>query len=60
MTGAVSNDMLTAIEDVVSAETSCILAPYVNDGPFYIVGEYLRSNVKEPHFCDGIDVFPEV
>jgi protocatechuate 3,4-dioxygenase beta subunit len=60
MTGAVDYDMFTSIEDVFSANTSCILAPYITDGPYYIVGEYMRSNVIEADFCDGVPVFLEV
>lgn len=60
MTGAVDYDMFTSIEEVFSANTSCILAPYITDGPYYVVGEYMRSNVKEADYCDGIDVFLEV
>ncbi|KAI3339932.1 Intradiol ring-cleavage dioxygenase [Ustulina deusta] len=59
-TGSVSNDMFTPLEDVFSANTSCILAPYITDGPYYVVGEKMRSNVKEAEFSEGIDLFLEV
>ncbi|KAI0865744.1 Intradiol ring-cleavage dioxygenase [Xylaria cubensis] len=60
MTGQSSYDMFTPLEEVFSANTSCILAPYVTDGPYYVVGEKLRSNVKEAQFSEGIDLFLEV
>jgi protocatechuate 3,4-dioxygenase beta subunit len=59
-TSQLSYDMFTPLEEVFSANTSCILAPLVTDGPYYVVGEKLRSNVKETQFSDGIDVFLEV
>ncbi|KAI8623811.1 Intradiol ring-cleavage dioxygenase [Xylariaceae sp. FL1651] len=60
MTGQISYNAFTPLEEVFSANTSCILAPYVTDGPYYVVGEKLRSNVKEAQFSDGIDLFLEV
>ncbi|KAI1497925.1 Intradiol ring-cleavage dioxygenase [Biscogniauxia marginata] len=60
MTDTYNYNMFTPLEEVFSANTSCILAPYITDGPYYVVGEYMRSNVKEAEFCDGIDVFLEV
>ncbi|GAW18053.1 hypothetical protein ANO14919_075220 [Xylariales sp. No.14919] len=60
MTGQYSYDMFTPLEDVFSANTSCILAPYITDGPYYVVGEKLRSNVKESLYSEGVDVFLEV
>ncbi|KAF2970679.1 hypothetical protein GQX73_g2918 [Xylaria multiplex] len=59
-TGTYSYDMFTPLEDVFSANTSCILAPYITDGPYYVVGEKLRSNVKESLYSEGIDMFLEV
>ncbi|KAI0442627.1 Intradiol ring-cleavage dioxygenase [Xylaria telfairii] len=60
MTGEISYDMFTPLEEVFSANTSCILAPYITDGPYYVVGEKLRSNVKDTEFSDGVDLFLEV
>ncbi|KAI2473087.1 aromatic compound dioxygenase [Annulohypoxylon bovei var. microspora] len=60
MTGTYSYDMFTTLEDVFSANTSCILAPEVTDGPYYVVGEKMRSNVKESLYSDGVDVFLEI
>ncbi|KAI1424427.1 Intradiol ring-cleavage dioxygenase [Xylaria sp. FL1777] len=59
-TGEVSYDPFTPLGDVFSANTSCILAPYITDGPYYVVGEKLRSNVKDTEYSDGIDLFLEV
>ncbi|KAI1090153.1 Intradiol ring-cleavage dioxygenase [Rostrohypoxylon terebratum] len=60
MTGTYSYDIFTSLEDVFSANTSCILAPEVTDGPYYVVGEKMRSNVKESLYSDGVDVFLEI
>ncbi|TDZ13822.1 hypothetical protein C8035_v002392 [Colletotrichum spinosum] len=60
MTGSGSNGIFTPLEDVFSANTSCVLAPEITDGPYYIVGEYMRSNVIESAWCDGVPVFLEV
>jgi protocatechuate 3,4-dioxygenase beta subunit len=60
MSGTYDYDMFTALTDVFSANTSCILAPEVTDGPYYVVGEYMRSNVKESEYCEGVDLFLEV
>ncbi|WYZ42531.1 hypothetical protein EsH8_VI_000230 [Colletotrichum jinshuiense] len=60
MTGSSSNGIFTSLEDVFSANTSCVLAPEITDGPYYIVGEYMRSNVIESKWCDGVPVFLEV
>ncbi|XDG09115.1 hypothetical protein ABKA04_008730 [Annulohypoxylon sp. FPYF3050] len=60
MTGTYSYDMFTSIEEVFSGNTSCILAPEITDGPYYVVGEKMRSNVKEALYCDGVDLFLEI
>ncbi|KAI0491114.1 Intradiol ring-cleavage dioxygenase [Xylaria cf. heliscus] len=60
MTGQYSYDMFTPLGEVFSANTSCILAPYITDGPYYVAGEKLRSNVKETEFSEGVDLFLEV
>ncbi|KPM41413.1 hypothetical protein AK830_g5138 [Neonectria ditissima] len=60
MTGSDAYSMFTPIEDIFSANTSCILAPEITDGPYYVVGEYMRSNVIESEWCEGVPVFLEV
>lgn len=40
--------------------TSCVLAPELTAGPYYVVGEYMRSNIKEAEHSDGVDIFLEV
>ncbi|KAI1142130.1 aromatic compound dioxygenase [Hypoxylon sp. FL0543] len=60
MTGTYDYNMFTSLEDVFSGNTSCILAPEVTDGPYYVVGEKMRSNVKEAQYSDGVDLFLEV
>lgn len=60
LTGTYDYDMFTALETVFDANTSCILAPEVTAGPYYVQGEYFRSNVKEAEWSDGVDLFLEV
>lgn len=59
-TGTVDYDMFTSLETVFDANTSCILAPEVTAGPYYVQGEYFRSNVKEVEWSEGLDLFLEV
>ncbi|KAL0938629.1 GPI anchored protein [Colletotrichum truncatum] len=59
-TGVSNNGIFTPLEDVFSANTSCVLAPEITDGPYYVVGEYMRSNVIESEYCDGVPLFLEV
>lgn len=59
-TGVYDYNVFTTIETVFDANTSCILAPEVTDGPYYVTGEYFRSNVKENQYSEGVDMFLEV
>ncbi|ETS80073.1 hypothetical protein PFICI_07602 [Pestalotiopsis fici W106-1] len=59
-TGVYNYDSSTSPEDIFGANTSCILAPEVTDGPYYVVGEYLRSDVKESLYSEGVDTYLEV
>ncbi|KAM0345715.1 hypothetical protein ACHAPU_006370 [Fusarium lateritium] len=59
-TGISKNNMFTPLETIFGANTSCILSPEVTAGPYYILGEYLRSNVIEKEYCDGVPLFLEV
>lgn len=60
MTSIKDYDIFTPLEEVFGANTSCILAPMVTNGPYYAAGEYMRSNVKETEFCEGVDLYLEV
>ncbi|THW40413.1 aromatic compound dioxygenase [Aureobasidium pullulans] len=53
-------DMNTPEHIIFGANTSCVLSPEVTDGPYYVTGEQIRSNVKEELYCDGVDLFLEV
>ena len=48
----------TDTSNIFAANTSCILAPEVTDGPYYVNGELIRKNVKEDQA--GIDLYLEV
>ncbi|KAK7745825.1 hypothetical protein SLS53_002542 [Cytospora paraplurivora] len=59
-TGIDDYNAFTALETVFGANTSCVQAPIDTAGPYYVVGEYFRSNVKETEFSEGVDLFLEV
>ncbi|ROW02487.1 hypothetical protein VMCG_06066 [Cytospora schulzeri] len=60
MSGIYDYNMFTSLEDVFAANTSCIQTPINTAGPYYILGEYFRSNVKEAQWSEGVDLFLEV
>lgn len=60
MTGIDEYTSSTDASVIFSGNTSCILAPEVTDGPYYVLGEYIRQNVKEDLYSDGIDMYLEV
>ena len=60
MTGIDSYGLDTSASLLFGANTSCVLTPEVTDGPYYVTGEVIRQNVKEPLYCDGVDLYLEV
>lgn len=58
MTGSVDYTPNTDAGTIFAANTSCILAPEVTDGPYYVNGEYVRKDVKEGQA--GVDLYLEV
>ncbi|KAH6644995.1 Intradiol ring-cleavage dioxygenase [Truncatella angustata] len=59
-TGVYDYDAFTPLANIFDANTSCILAPEITDGPYYVAGEYFRSNVIESESCEGVNLFLEV
>lgn len=59
-TGVYNYDALTAESDVFGAVTSPIFAPSITDGPYYVWGETIRSNVVEDEYSDGVPLHLEV
>jgi protocatechuate 3,4-dioxygenase beta subunit len=57
-TGVLEYSPNTDISTIFAANTSCILAPEVTDGPYYVNGELIRKDVKEGQ--QGIDLYLEV
>ena len=47
MTSAVDYNSETDAATIFAANTSCILAPEVTDGPYYVLGELIRKDVTE-------------
>lgn len=59
-TGIYDYTSSTDAETIFSANTSCILTPEITDGPYYVLGESIRKNVKEDLYSDGVDLYLEV
>ena len=59
-TGILDYSANTPESMIFSANTSCILTPTVTDGPYYVWGEVVRSNVKEELYSSGVDLYLEV
>ena len=59
-TGVYNYDPWTPLGEIFDANTSCILAPEVTNGPYYVAGEYFRSNVVESEYSEGVNMFLEV
>lgn len=57
-TGTLDYCASTDPSTIFAANTSCILAPEVTDGPYYVNGELIRKDVKEGQA--GIDLYLEV
>ncbi|KAF2801225.1 aromatic compound dioxygenase [Melanomma pulvis-pyrius CBS 109.77] len=56
-TGLLDYTAATPESTIFAANTSCILAPEVTDGPYYVTGELIRKNVKESQV--GVDLYLE-
>ncbi|TKX24568.1 dioxygenase-like protein 1 [Elsinoe australis] len=59
-TSLVDYDPNTPANIIFGANTSCVVTPEVTAGPYYVVGEQIRKNVKEEEYSDGVDVYLEV
>lgn len=53
-TGVLDYSPNTDTSTIFAANTSCILAPEITDGPYYVNGELIRKDVKEGQ--QGIDL----
>jgi protocatechuate 3,4-dioxygenase beta subunit len=60
MTGIDAYTVDTLESTIFSANTSCILAPEVTSGPYYVFGELIRQNVKDGLYSNGVDLYLEV
>jgi protocatechuate 3,4-dioxygenase beta subunit len=59
-TGILNYTSSTDASTIFSANTSCILAPDVTSGPYYVQGELIRQDVKEDVYSSGVDLFIEM
>ncbi|EKD12207.1 uncharacterized protein L3040_000325 [Drepanopeziza brunnea f. sp. 'multigermtubi'] len=50
----------TSTDVLFSGNKSCILAPEVTEGPYYVSGEYIRSDVRETDHENGVDLILDV
>ncbi|KAH9906119.1 aromatic compound dioxygenase [Epithele typhae] len=55
LTGVTNN---TDASVLFSGNSSCVLAPEVTDGPYYVTGEYVRYDVREEQ--EGVDIYVDV
>lgn len=58
MTDTLDYSLNTDPASIFSANTSCILAPETTAGPYYVLGELVRSDVKEGQA--GVDLYLDV
>lgn len=58
MTDSLDYSLNTDPATIFSANTSCILAPEITAGPYYVLGELVRSDVKEDQA--GVDLYLDV
>ena len=58
MTSSLDYSLATDPATIFSANTSCILAPEITAGPYYVLGELVRSDVKEDQ--PGVDLYLDV
>ncbi|KAK4506066.1 hypothetical protein PRZ48_004031 [Zasmidium cellare] len=59
-TGIYDYSANTPESEVFDAVTSPIFAPSITDGPYYVWGEMIRSNVVEDEYSDGVPLHLEV
>lgn len=52
--------MITPYSNVFDTETTCVLAPVITDGPYYVWGELIRQNVVEDQYSSGVPMYLEV
>lgn len=49
-----------ALSTIFAGNKSCILVPEVTEGPYYVSGEYIRSDVREASHQQGIDLLLDI
>ena len=45
-----------SVGTIFAGNNSCILVPEVTEGPYYVSGEYIRSDVRETSIQTGVDL----
>lgn len=48
------------LDKIFAGNKSCILVPEVTEGPYYVSGEFIRSDVREAYHQQGIDLLLDV
>ncbi|TVY84533.1 hypothetical protein LSUE1_G000617 [Lachnellula suecica] len=56
----VSYDPETPLSTIFAGNKSCILMPEVTEGPYYVSGELIRSDLREPATQKGIDLIIDI
>jgi protocatechuate 3,4-dioxygenase beta subunit len=49
-----------ALSTIFAGNKSCILVPEVTEGPYYVSGEFIRSDVSEKSLQTGIDLLLDI
>ena len=50
----------TPLDTIFAGNQSCILVPEVTEGPYYVSGEIIRSDVRETAIQQGVDLVLDV
>ena len=48
------------LDTIFAGNKSCILVPEVTEGPYYVSGEFIRSDVREVYHQQGVDLLLDV
>jgi protocatechuate 3,4-dioxygenase beta subunit len=48
------------LDTIFAGNKSCILVPEVTEGPYYVSGEFIRSDVREAYHQQGVDLLLDI
>jgi protocatechuate 3,4-dioxygenase beta subunit len=50
----------TPLDTIFAGNQSCILVPEVTEGPYYVSGEFIRSDIRETTIQQGVDLVLDI